>query len=260
MTKVDSVDQSLALARAALAPPARVKGRVRNALMAASPSATPLPAGAGRLTAWKGLGLLGAGLVAGYLLGQQRRAPDFAPSRAPLAVADSAAVTAPEDAARPSRHAAPEPPSAPPSDEASARPEDEDDRRELGTPKRRTPQKAAPKPSVASRAADARSAELLLLARAERAIRAGEGALALSLVSELDERHPRSRFGEERSAMRVLAECLLHEPPARVRAEAFLEEKPTSVYSERVRKLCGLEGTSTDKEPPVGNGPSGREH
>jgi hypothetical protein len=93
----------------------------------------------------------------------------------------------------------------------------------------------------------------MLLQRAERAIRAGEGTLALSLVAELDERHPRTLFGEERSATRVLAVCLLGEPSARARAEAFLEARPTSVYSDRVRKLCGVDraSASTGRASPA---------
>jgi hypothetical protein len=79
------------------------------------------------------------------------------------------------------------------------------------------------------------------LQRAERALRAGTPELALSFLDELDRRYPRTRFIEERSAARLMARCALAEPDARANAELFLHDRRSSVYSDRVRELCGLE-------------------
>jgi outer membrane protein assembly factor BamD (BamD/ComL family) len=76
--------------------------------------------------------------------------------------------------------------------------------------------------------------------RAERAIRNRDPALALSLLGELDRQHPAALLGEERTAARVMANCQAQEPTASLAAERFLRESPNSVYSDRVRALCGL--------------------
>jgi hypothetical protein len=124
------------------------------------------------------------------------------------------------------------------------------------------PAKEAPAMGVASRAADAsperrvfparqRSLattastleELVLLQRAERAIRAGDGALARSFVAELESRFPKTTWGEERRAIRVLATCELEEPSAQSDARQFLRRHSASVYFDRVQTLCRLDAT-----------------
>jgi len=98
--------------------------------------------------------------------------------------------------------------------------------------------KSAPAPALSSSLAE----EVAMLQRARRALAAENGALALGLVEELDERFPKGVLIEERSATRVLSLCKLgRTDEARQTARAFLERYPGSVYAERVRSSCAAE-------------------
>ena len=74
----------------------------------------------------------------------------------------------------------------------------------------------------------------------ERALRGREPALALALLTELDERFPKSALGEERLASSVMAHCQLSDPGAAERAALFLRDHDSSVYADHVRSSCGL--------------------
>jgi hypothetical protein len=106
------------------------------------------------------------------------------------------------------------------------------------------------------------AAEVALLERAERAIRAGEGARALALLEELEQKFPASTLREERAAARVLAGCeqagsngAAAREAARVAAERFLAQG-SALYADRVRQLCELGAGSARSsiEDPTGPG------
>jgi hypothetical protein len=251
--KADPVDYHLALVRAATAPPRAAKARVRGALTHTLPAARRAPSGtAQRGAAWRGLGLLGTGLVAGYWLGLGRVGMPADPV-APIAPAAPIASIA--EHSTPKAVALPTDGEGPASSQASV-PHGEptngsvDASAHVGAPAPRARaeiQSARARPDGAVRSQPASVAELMLLSRAERAIRASDGRLALAFITELEQDHPGTRFAEERQALRVLAECLLREPGAQTRAVAFLQARPTSVYSDRVQRLC-----LTESAPPNG--------
>jgi hypothetical protein len=85
--------------------------------------------------------------------------------------------------------------------------------------------------------------ELSMLQRARRALGADNGRLALGIVQELEERFPRGVLMEERRATRVLSLCLLgRTDEARRFGREFLAQHGSSVYAERVRASCAVDG------------------
>ena len=105
---------------------------------------------------------------------------------------------------------------------------------------------AAPRaPSVESNASEPRaqdaSAELTLLQRAERAVRADNPALARALTDEHGERFPGSALSEEREAIERKALCQADGADASERAASFLRAHPQSVYASRLRELCRMQ-------------------
>jgi len=100
------------------------------------------------------------------------------------------------------------------------------------TPSAASPSAVAPQPN----------GELALLRRAERAVRAGNAALALALIDEIEASYPRSTLVEERSAIELLAHCRAGAIDARARADRFLRQHPQSLYAGRARELCSGAG------------------
>jgi hypothetical protein len=106
---------------------------------------------------------------------------------------------------------------------------------------RATPRRAPERESL-----DRFAAEVALLGRAERAIRAGEAALALALLDQLDREFSSSALGVERATARALARCDASRTGSaaeRAVAQSAARELLTqgsSLYADRVRKLCGL--------------------
>jgi hypothetical protein len=245
VTDREELQRTLTLAKSALRAPPAVRARVRQRLV----TGAPVPAGVARVapapsrvlvrrSLWVSLGV-----CAGYWLGYHRvgaslgesanegdvpgastRAPIQASIQAPIQAGagdeDAARSAARLDATLPDRGLtkvdAPRLRSAPP-------------------PARHRAERAA-QPDL--------GAEVALLERAERAIRAGEGALALSFVDELDHKFPSSPLREERAAARILAQCVnarSSATPARDAARAAAERflaRSSSVYADRVRRLC----------------------
>jgi hypothetical protein len=225
----ERIDETLQLARRGLAPTSAERERLRAAIAAraarpggsAESSAGEAPRGWSALKASgasglaAGVVLLALGFAGGLLLGRQRDVP--APAPAPAAAA-ATTVTATASASV-AEVSVPAPPV----------------ERE-----QRVPAPAKPRPRASAARSDAFERELALLQRAERALRSEDPALALSLLSELERDHPRAALAEERRAARVMANCQAREPTAPLAAERFLREAPDSVYTDRVRTLCGL--------------------
>ena len=281
MAERDGIDQRLAVARVALTPPAAAKYRIRAHLAAPALQQAPhthtAVAQARGVTKLLTAGLVGLGFLAGYWLGWQRStAQHDAPRAAAANVADTTTGTAsagpgsprngaaslgaaPGAAPRAHGPALEAPPSPAPTESSTAQgplPRASEHSTEAPTSTRRpVPARHRPETRAAHAGDDAYAAELALLTRAERAIRAHEAPLALTFLDELDRQFPNARFVEERSAARVLAECELSAPTARARAELFLRSSASSVYSDRVRRSCQLDVAphSTDGSDSTGH-------
>jgi hypothetical protein len=102
-------------------------------------------------------------------------------------------------------------------------------------------QAGAARPRAAHSSLNDSAAELALLERIDRALRNSDPALARALLGELEASQPRTHFSEERSAARIMADCLAGERSARESAGHFLETHPASVYASRLRALCQLD-------------------
>jgi hypothetical protein len=100
---------------------------------------------------------------------------------------------------------------------------------------------AAPALAAPAPAAPSPNDELVLLLRAERAVRAGNAALALALTDELERLHPRSSLIEERRAIELMAYCEAGASDASARAARFLDAHPSSVYVGRIIEECPVE-------------------
>lgn len=243
----DLVDRHLARAWRSFAPDPGLSERVRARLTGSAAAtmgtvglglaANARPQGAwaslqasGKLGAVVGAGLLGVGLLSGYLI---RDARDTPPPAAPAASSGVGALNqtaaspgAPPAIPAPVSASAPLPPLSAPLASAQAAPA----RREAPSPpraKRRTAATEVPP-----------GGELALLRRVERAVRGKRSALALALIGELEERYPRSSLIEERRAMELMALCGAGATEALSRVRRFLEDHPRSAYAGRIRQMC----------------------
>ena len=86
--------------------------------------------------------------------------------------------------------------------------------------------------------------ELDALERAQRALLAGQPALALEILAQCARAVPRGRMREERVAASVVARCALPGADNRALIEAFTEAWPHSAYALRVRRGCEPRGVS----------------
>lgn len=252
MTDRDIVETHLALTRRALTPSAALSARVHARLaaesaasgaaaLAATPVAVPSSPWRSLRASGKAGATLGAGLlVLGFASGYFARGDDAA-EPPPLPVVPVASVVE-----QPSAEALS------PIDEETARVEVAPVI-EVARAARSSPPAAASADSVALATAAATPSpqdELALLKRAERAVRAGNAALALALIGELEERYPRSRLLEERRAIELLAHCDAKATDASTRAARFLREHPRSVYAGRISTLCPAESTAGEPAAP----------
>ncbi len=266
MTDSDPIERAFAIARAGLDPQASARDRVWSRLETAFPelaggsarpadrgepndAATPV-AGARGPGFWrlvKATGATGAASAAllvagGFAAGYSMRSFSHEAQAAPPPVtaldarfAHSENAPAPLAAPVTAEALAGPPPAASlpvsPTDSANARATN-DARTEAERPARSV-HKAKPATSDLD-------AELVLLRRAERAIRSDTPELALALLDELDQQHPASPLSQERDATRAMASCRSNAVNAPDNARAFLAAHPESVYRARVETLCEL--------------------
>lgn len=246
MKHPDAVDRQLALAWQAFTPGASSRERVRARLgevgplasgsadsirAAASPNRWRSLQASGKVGLVVGAGVFCAGFAAGLLTLAVVQGP--MPAAAPRVVSPrSDSVSVPSAPQASLEHesaneagaivALPDVPVGQPSGT-------------LGPPSHlpRAPREPLPR----ARARDWR-AELELLERAERAVRADGAALALALLADFDARYPRSELQEERQAIEVMARCQAHATDGAARALRFLRTYPSSVYVQRISDAC----------------------
>jgi len=240
----------LDLARGADDPSGADRARVRSAVAArvaigaaagaavtaaTTTSVAGAGAAAGAVAAPLGLGmkiLFAIGAAAAVGMGAVTYVDSKPPAPRPSATASQVAPRDPPRAALPSATSA-QPPRAPapsPSQEPEPAPS-------VSATARVSPSApaAAPSSSVPSV-----TREVELLAEAQSAINAGDGARALVLLDEHARRFPSGAMSQEREAARVFALCALGRTgEARAAAERFLSAFPTSPQAARVRASCG---------------------
>ncbi len=252
----DIVDRHLGRAWRSFSPDVSLQDRVRarltsstaatmgaigsGAALRARPQSTwaSLPTRSKLGTALVGAGLLGMGLLSGYLIRDARDEP--ARSALPPTASSAAAAELPPRPDVPAElSVAPSPPP-PPALGASAAVHAQ----RAAPPRERRAKSPAPQPQAPSPmlATAEPSEELALLRRAERAVRGTDSPLALALIAELEERYPRSNLLEERRAVELLAYCIAGASDAPPRAQRFLREHPRSVYAGRIAEKCADAG------------------
>jgi hypothetical protein len=257
MKEHERVDRQLALGWQGLTPPSELRARVRARLEGLEPEpastpARPVAEASGLRSLWAsgkvglavGAGVFALGFVAGRLAPSSASQPPperDAPAQSevaslpPRAPAPAEMALAPVTTEPPPSSASPEPPTLSKSTSARA-----------------SARASRSNATAASTARDWR-AELELLERAERAIRADNVALALALLSELDARFPRSALREERQAIEVLAQCQAGSTDSAARAERFLRAHAQSVYAERIGEMCTPKMPDSSAAGPLTN-------
>jgi hypothetical protein len=261
MKAQDRVDRQLALGWQGLTPPSGLRERVRARLgglepaLASAPS-RPVAETSGLRSLWAsgkvglaaGAGIFALGFLAGRVVPSAVSHPEperDAPAQIEIASlppsAPAPASTMPAPVTEPPSSASPEPPAFP-----------------KNTSPRASARASRSTASAASAARDWR-AELELLGRAERALRADNVALALALLSEFDARYPRSALREERQAIEVLAQCRAGSTDSAARAELFLRVHAQSVYAARIGEMCTPKAPTPSAADALTN-PSTRGH
>lgn len=82
---------------------------------------------------------------------------------------------------------------------------------------------------------------MLLLKKAQEALRDGRHLQALHLLEQLERAYPDGSLREEREAAHVLTFCAAGlSAGAATRARGFVRAHPSSVYASRIPKACGM--------------------
>ncbi len=103
---------------------------------------------------------------------------------------------------------------------------------------------APPPPSLTDEMQHMRPAQL--------ALAAGDPQTALTRLEDYARAFPDGRLREEHLALRAIARCQLGSTGAADEATRFLQAHPDSMFAERVRGACKIEGTAT-KNQTVGH-------
>jgi hypothetical protein len=273
MADARDVDRSLRLARQVFSPSDEHRERVRSALASAAFAEKAAARGHGLPAPRRVAGtvraalLVGVGFALGYWFAETRHDEISVPATERVADAREearGAMPASEEAS-PSEAVTPRssaPSVAPPLGQGdartstpsgvaateSARPVES----RHGAIARRTngSQRAHARSASSTGGADSFQEELALLARAERAIRAGNATLARSFIAELEARFPKTALRQERAALLVLAACATAEPAAQSDAREFLRDHAQSVYVDRIRSMCVLDPSAPPTSAP----------
>jgi hypothetical protein len=117
----------------------------------------------------------------------------------------------------------------------------------------------APAPAPATRhrrepapPAPSLSDEMQHMRPAQLALAAGDPQTALTRLEDYARAFPEGRLREEHLALRAIARCQLGSTGAADEATRFLQAHPDSMFAERVRGACKIEGTAT-KNQAVGH-------
>jgi hypothetical protein len=296
VSELDPFEKRLGRAWQALSPPDELEARVRARLPSAGTAGVARRSGpvtsrwhalraSGVLGTSVGAALLGVGIALGYLIPRPG-----APLRAPVGSslpAASPASSAPSAPASRTPESPPPVPSPPPgsSSPSATLPEsisesadsphhtlasgnarlDEPSSASAPRSKPNAPRHSRPDGVAPDRSSMDGAAELALLERAERAIRARRPALALALIEELEQRRPRSPLQEERRSIELMAHCQAQGPGSQTaqRRQSFVRKYPESAYSARIAAECGAVSaqvpvtTLTNSDPPDIDGAEG---
>jgi hypothetical protein len=275
VSELDPLDERLNLAWRSLSPPPDLAARVRVRLASTGGAVAAATLGARVASRWRALRasgplgagagalLLGVGIALGYLI--PRQPADAAP--APERSAPAPAEARPPHPATPLSSALASVPRAPEEASTSAAlgssTPDSPARASSSRKPAAPPLARAPRAGPAPVAKEDASAELLLLERAERAVRTRNPALALALIGELEQSFPRSPLHEERRSIELMAHCQALGPSSQAsadtkadlatRRERFLRQYPESVYSARVADECGEADSVAPRATPLTN-------
>ena len=139
-------------------------------------------------------------------------------------------------AATPAKRAPPAPRVEPPLQQ-TAPPRVRRNRASSSPPAARTPSPSSGSP--AEQVLDALQAEMLLIAQARRALRAGTPTRALALLKTHATTFPRGQMQEDRRVLRIEALCAAGKgAQGRGEVVSFLRDFPDSAHAARVRSIC----------------------
>jgi hypothetical protein len=254
---MSAVEEMLAQARAAAEPSTEARARVQWAMKNAlanppviDPTVVPPAAGApfwgGSLGSYVTVGIIAAGLGLGAGWGASRVVAPQAPTRSNAVAPRTQQTEVASDRVPGPGIDSTSSPNAPPlmaENEHAPREEPQHSRQPPRTGQHGAQASAnAAVPSNEPSAKDPLLFVVAALQRAQAELKNGHPLQALLLLDELDESYPGEVLLEERSAVRVHAQCAASRSPSSlVAARSFMRAHPASLYVDRIRHACGIE-------------------